>query len=118
MSRDYYYLCVVKLLKYTVMDEQEKEKASEIDARLDANYDWYIANQEELVKKYNGKQLLIVDRKVAGAYDKRIDAYVDGANNYGFGNFSLQRCSPGERDTVLRLYGPCFRINATTAICS
>jgi hypothetical protein len=70
------------------------------------------------VKRYNVNQLLIVDQKIAGAYDKRIDAYVEGANNYGFVNFSLQRCSPGERDTVLRLYGPCYRINPTPAICS
>jgi hypothetical protein len=80
---------------------------------LGANFTWYLANQDELVKKYNGKELLIVDGAVVGAYDKRGDAYVDGALKYGFGNFSLQPCSPGDRDTIGPLLNmPHFRVSA------
>jgi hypothetical protein len=74
---------------------------------VEDNYYWYIADQDELVKKYNGKHLLLVDCGVAGAYENRRDTYVDGANKYGFGNFLLQKCSPGDRDTVIR-YAPAF----------
>jgi hypothetical protein len=83
----------------------ESSNRKEIEGRLDANYAWYLSNQGELVRSYDGKELLIVDCAVVGAYDKHIDAYVDGALRYGFGNFSLQRCSPGDRDTKAYVLG-------------
>jgi hypothetical protein len=89
---------------------KESEHRKEVEKRLDDNYWWYRDHQDELVEIYNGKHLVIVDKQVVGAYDKRIDAYYAGAENYGLGFFSLQRCSPGETDTVIPYYGPWFNV--------
>jgi hypothetical protein len=79
----------------------------EEDMKLhEANYDWYIANQDELVKKYNGKHLVLVNRSVVGAYDSDQEAYRVGSALYGVGNYSIQRCSSGDRDTVVYAYSP------------
>ena len=39
-------------------------------ADLKALFKYYLDHQEELVKDYNGKYLVITDFKVAGAYNK------------------------------------------------
>jgi hypothetical protein len=99
----------VNLLAITVMDESRRK---EVENRVHENFRWYLKHQDELVESYNGKHLVIVDKKVVGAYDKRIDAYYAGAEKYGLGYFSLQRCSPGETDTVIHDPGPWFPASA------
>jgi hypothetical protein len=89
----------------------DESKRKEIESRLGANFTWYLANQGELLKSYAGKELLIVNCAVVGAYDELIDAYVEGAKKYGFGNFSLQKCSPGDPTSHL-LNMPHFRVAA------
>ena len=42
---------------------------------LRKNLDWYIANQQELSAKYNGRILLIVDQKLVAAFDSMTEAY-------------------------------------------
>jgi hypothetical protein len=93
----------------------ESDRRKEVEKRLDDNFRWYLANQDELVKNYNGKHLVIVDKKIVGAYDKRIDAYYAGSEQYGLGFFSIQRCSPGETDTVIQFNGPWFNVQPLTA---
>jgi len=38
---------------------------------LEKEFKYYLDNQQDLVKKYNGKFIVIVEDKVIGAYDKR-----------------------------------------------
>jgi hypothetical protein len=78
----------------------------ETEDKFTSNFYWYLANQDELVKSYNGKHLLIVDKEVVGAYDSDYEACTFGRAKYGDGNYSIQRCSPGERDTVVYAYSP------------
>lgn len=87
------------------MDENSRH---EIESRLDANLDWYISNQSELVKEYNGKYLLIVDCAVVGSYADDSEALHEGRMRYGLGNFSIQRCSPGDVDWSIYYPGPFF----------
>jgi hypothetical protein len=94
-----------------MIDAKERK---EIEKKVRANFHWYLDHQDELVKKYDGKHLVIVDKKIVGDYDTRIDAYYAGAENYGLGNFSIQRCSPGETDTVIPYYGPWFTVQPLT----
>jgi hypothetical protein len=85
----------------------------EIEKRLEANFRWYLANQDELLKTYNGKHLIIVDKRVAEAYDTDMEAYVAGRKKYGAGNFSLQKCSPGDKDWAIHVTFPCLPANST-----
>ncbi|KAA6300592.1 MAG: hypothetical protein EZS26_003252 [Candidatus Ordinivivax streblomastigis] len=62
---------------------------------LQEQFNWYIENQEELVKKYNGKVIVIKDKTVVGAYENEYEALVESEKQYQIGTFLIQKCSPG-----------------------
>jgi len=53
-------------------------------------------HQEELVKKHEGKFLVISDQKVQGVYDTEIEAYTDAKNKFDLGTFLIQQCLSGQ----------------------
>lgn len=65
---------------------------------LKKEFEWYLANQNELVKKYNGKVLVIKDQTFQGAFNNTTEAYEFGKKNFTLGTFLIQRCSPGTED--------------------
>lgn len=66
---------------------------------LETEFQYFLDHQDELVKKYKGKFIVIKDNKVIGAYDTFVDAYFltqtqeQGAK---LGTFLIQECLPGE----------------------
>jgi len=62
---------------------------------LEKEFKYYLDNQTELVKVYNGKYLLIKDQTVIKAFDDQTSAYIEGTKNYKLGTFLIQYCSPG-----------------------
>lgn len=66
-----------------------------MSALLKSEFEWYLSNQDELVKKYNGKYLVIKDCNVVGVYDDKESAYFDSEEKYGLGEFIIQLCTPG-----------------------
>jgi len=77
---------------------------------LKKNLDWYIANQQELSAKYNGKILLIVDQKLIGAFDSMDEAYNTALKTYTLGTFTLQPCSPDPDSYTLMFYSPFYSV--------
>ena len=73
---------------------------------LRKNLAWYIANQQELAAKYDGKILLIVDQELIGAFDSMEAAYTKALEKYELGTFTLQPCSSGEDSYTLTLASP------------
>ncbi|HVN75210.1 MAG TPA: hypothetical protein VMT19_02755 [Thermoanaerobaculaceae bacterium] len=67
---------------------------------LKQSFTWYLEHQDELVNQYNGKILVLVECRVAGAYDTKEEALQSAISAFGLGNFIIQRCSPGETDTT------------------
>lgn len=65
---------------------------------LKEEFQYYLDNQDELVKKYNGKFLVITGQKVVGSYDSNVDAFIQSKDKYAPGTFLIQRCSPGNSD--------------------
>jgi hypothetical protein len=65
---------------------------------LEKEFKYYLDNQEELVKKYDGRTLVIIDDKVVGNYDNFKEAYTDSLNKFEAGTFLIQKCSPGDKD--------------------
>lgn len=63
---------------------------------LKKEFEYYLANQSELVKTYNGKYLVIKDQKVVGAFDDQEEAYSSASKDYEVGTFLIQLCTPGE----------------------
>jgi hypothetical protein len=58
--------------------------------------DFFIKHQEALVRKYKGKILVIVKKKVVGVYKDALQAYLEAQKKYPVGTFMIQPCQPGE----------------------
>jgi len=79
------------------------------------NFYYYLANQDELLGNYNGKHLVISNRKIIYSSANREDALQEGIKRVGLGNFILQLCTPGEEAYTAKCYTPGVQItNALT----
>lgn len=67
-------------------------------------FKYYLDNQDELVKKYEGKYLVITAEGVQGAYDTLESGYDTALKTYGKGNFMLQLCTKGEDAYTQRFF--------------
>lgn len=63
---------------------------------LEKEFKYYIDNQDEFVKEYNGKHIVIVGEQVVGAYDSLSDAYTESQKKYKLGTFLIQLVTPGK----------------------
>ena len=62
---------------------------------LEKEFNYYLEHQEELVKKYNGKFIVIKDCDVIGAYDSELEAVEKTAEEHELGTFLVQKCEAG-----------------------
>lgn len=67
-----------------------------IDSYLQKQFEYFKAGQAELVKKYEGKFIVIKDQKVQGVYDTEIKAYTNAKKKFKLGTFLIQQCLPGQ----------------------
>jgi hypothetical protein len=67
---------------------------------------WFIRNQDELVKSYNGKHLAIRDGSVIGVYDTFRSAYEDVVDRGLLGRVQLQECIAGPGAYTTCCYNP------------
>jgi len=63
---------------------------------LEKEFQYYLENQEKLVKKYLGKTIVIKDGNVLGSYDSDLDAINTTKVNHKLGTFLVQLCTPGK----------------------
>lgn len=63
--------------------------------KLEKEFRYYLEHQNELVKKYNGKFIVIKNREVIGAFDSELEAIKKTAENHELGTFLIQKCEPG-----------------------
>ncbi len=75
---------------------------------LEDEFQFYLDNQDELVKKYNGRFIVIKGEKVVGDYSSEIEAYNKSVAAYELGTFLIQECRPGEES-----YTQTFRTRVT-----
>jgi len=66
------------------------------DNYLQKQLDYFKSNQNELVKKYEGKFLVIKDEKAQGVYETEIEAYSDAKSKFDLGTFLIQQCLSGQ----------------------
>ena len=62
---------------------------------LEKEFTYYLDNQDELVKEYNGKFIVIHSSKVIGAYESELEAIKEASKKYKPGTFLVQKCEPG-----------------------
>jgi hypothetical protein len=57
--------------------------------------EYFIANQERLVREYEGKTLVLRGEEVVGVHPNTLDAYLDAKKRYEPGTFMIQPCVKG-----------------------
>lgn len=62
---------------------------------LEKEFNYYLSNQNELVKQYNGKFIVIKNQKVIGAYSSEVEAIETTSREHELGTFLVQKCEPG-----------------------
>lgn len=62
---------------------------------LEREFKYYLKNQDDLVRKYNGKFVVIKGETVLGAYDTETEAVNKTSETEELGTFLVQRCEPG-----------------------
>lgn len=72
---------------------------------LEKEFNFYVTHQGDLVQKYKGKHIVIVDDKVVGVYDDDLKAYLESKEKYGLGHFLIQLVGPGEENYTINFHG-------------
>ncbi len=62
---------------------------------LDEELQFFIRDQDSLVRQYRGKTLAIKDQKVIGVYPSPLDALIETEKMFPIGTFLIQICEPG-----------------------
>ena len=63
---------------------------------LSKEFQFYLRNQRRLVKKFNGRVLVIKDKKVIGNYGTETEAIQETQKQgHKLGTFLVQKCEPG-----------------------
>lgn len=63
---------------------------------LDKEFQYFQEHQDELVREYRGKYIVIKDQEVLGAYGSEMEAYQTTVQDHEAGTFLIQRVEPGE----------------------
>jgi hypothetical protein len=62
---------------------------------LEPEFDYFIGHQDELVRKYQGKFVVIKNQEVVGIYDSELQAVKETSKTHELGTFLVQKCEPG-----------------------
>lgn len=62
---------------------------------LEREFNYYLKNQDDLVKRYNGKFVVIKGEEVIGAYHDELEAVTKTSEKHEIGTFLVQKCEPG-----------------------
>ena len=71
---------------------------------LEKEFDYYLAHKAELLKKYDGKFLVIKNQEVVGAYDADLEALLETSKTHEMGTFLIQKCEPGDESHTQRFH--------------
>ena len=69
-----------------------------------SQFEYYLANQDDLVKKYNGKVIVLANDTVIGVYETEREAYWDSVKKHALGTFLIQLCTPGREAYTMRAH--------------
>lgn len=74
---------------------RENKKGCSMVGKLEKEFRYYLDHQDELVKRYNGKFIVIKDYKIIGAFDSALEAVEEVTEQHELGTFLVQKCGPG-----------------------
>ena len=70
---------------------------------LGKEFEFYLKNQGEFARKYNGKYIVIKNQEVIGVFESEIEAVEKTSANHELGTFLVQKCEPG-KDSYTQTY--------------
>ena len=60
---------------------------------LKKEFDFYVKNHDELIKKYLNKFIVIKEQKIVGSYETLEEAVSEATKKYELGTFIIQKCN-------------------------
>ena len=75
---------------------------------LEREFAYYREHQDELVKEYKGKYIIIIGEEVVDSFDGDMEAYFETAKIHPVGTFLIQHCIPGKESYTITFYGDRF----------
>ena len=63
---------------------------------LEQEFQYYVEHQDEIIKKHDGKVVVIKDGAVLGVFDDELTAVAETRKDHELGTFLVQRVSPGD----------------------
>lgn len=70
---------------------------------------FFIRNQEELVKNYRGKVLVIQGDQIIATYGNHVDAYFETIKTHAPGTFAIQHCEAGPEAYTVTIQSAVFQ---------
>lgn len=67
-----------------------------MNGNLKKQFKYFLDHQDELVRKYNGKVVVIFDEAVDGVYESELAAVADAQRKHELGSFLVQKIAPGD----------------------
>jgi len=74
----------------------DRAKFSIFESMLDKEFSYYLEHQNELLKKYNNRFVVIIGENVVGDHDSYEQALFQSSKKYELGTFLIQECTEGE----------------------
>lgn len=66
--------------------------------KLEKEFSYYVQNQDELLKMYKGKYIVIKNSEVLGSFNTETEAISEISKTHELGTFLVQKCEPGNAD--------------------
>lgn len=63
---------------------------------LDREFNFYLKHQDNLLKDYRGKYLVIKGDEIIGVFDNFDSALLTSMKDHALGTFLIQLCEPGD----------------------
>lgn len=70
--------------------------------------EYFIVNQDRLVKEHLGKVLVIKGKEILGIYDTDLEAYLKTQQEHSLGTFMLQPCKPGPDAYTVKIFSQIY----------
>jgi hypothetical protein len=64
---------------------------------FEKEFQYFLDHQDELVRDYDGKILVLRGEQVVGVYESKLDAYSASIKKYERGTFMIQQCIAGPK---------------------
>lgn len=71
---------------------------------LEKEFKYYLDNQKELLKNYDGRYLVIVGEQVVSDHDTLTSALLSAQKKYEKGSFLIQKCTEGDKDYTAKYH--------------